>query len=1032
MNSPKSFDFYLLRSPLYPSKVLSQVNRLCTYLELGNYVSKFFDNPIALNALYFASSEVYEQFVNLKNENEYWKNEKLLLTLYKYICRMSSRPTPFGLLSGICCGDINSNKTHLLLSGEINTHIRYDEEFILKFSDILACQPEIKENIIFYTNTSISIKNNTITYIEFIDEENNRHFQWRRIQLNPLLTSVLECCEGGKNYNNIIGRLILLGVSKDKAENYINELISLKLLISDLEPVLTKEDSNRVLSKLKRYAFPSGSSPILFKLEDNIKLLTNLRKFYDMSDIRYQTENLLKFTVKNIFQVDSQILAISNHIEDSIVNQISKEIDEILVLNNNKEADDLKLFKSSFKKKYGEREIPLIDALDPEIGIGYGKPNNDLEELCPLLKGIINQQPHIRKEHLNNFVENIIEKNTIDKRTVARNIELNEIDLKPLMNGTQNINKNYPLTYSVLGNLLLEKQGEINKDNFKFNLLKAGGNSALQLMTRFSHLDNKLNSKQKTIAAFEEDQSNNKILAEIVFLPNRRAGNILTRPAHYQYEIPIITQGAVDSSHIIYLKDLYVKVRNDQIILTSHKLQKEIIPRLSSAHNFTYGMVIYRFLCDLQSQHSHMNVYWDWGALSTQRYLPRVTYKHLILSRAKWNLKQQKYNKIDNEAAIKAIKEDYNLPNRLLLIEGDNELLLDLCCPFGVEIFLKELAKKDISVCEFIYDSFDSALKDKNGDSFYNEILIPYKGDQLTTNTLILESPDFSIKREFPLGSEWLYIKLYSSERISDSLLESSIKNLVFELLNEKLIKKWFFVRYNDPDPHLRIRFNLNVENNHALQETIRYINKHIETYVSQNKVSKVLYDTYERELERYGFSNIENCESIFYLQSVLVVELLPFFKTEFGKNLRWLTAMKIIDEILTAFKLNLMEKIKLIEKIRDQFLVEFKNYKNLKFLLDKNYRENRKLILDFFHNQETSFADLNSLILKHKILISEHYLKCQSNVEYRIKKNEIVASLVHMFLNRIFSMKQREQEMAIYHFLLKFLISESKKNNPI
>jgi thiopeptide-type bacteriocin biosynthesis protein len=163
-----------------------------------------------------------------------------------------------------------------------------------------------------------------------------------------------------------------------------------------------------------------------------------------------------------------------------------------------------------------------------------------------------------------------------------------------------------------------------------------------------------------------------------------------------------------------------------------------------------------------------------------------------------------------------------------------------------------------------------------------------------------------------------------------------------------------------------------------------------------------------------------------------LVVELLPFFKTEFGKNLRWLTAMKIIDEILTAFKLNLMEKIKLIEKIRDQFLVEFKNYKNLKFLLDKNYRENRKLILDFFHNQETSFADLNSLILKHKILISEHYLKCQSNVEYRIKKNEIVASLVHMFLNRIFSMKQREQEMAIYHFLLKFLISESKKNNPI
>src|SRR5258706_6442737 len=50
--------------------------------------------------------------------------------------------------------------------------------------------------------------------------------------------------------------------------------------------------------------------------------------------------------------------------------------------------DPLRAFREAFVTRYEEREVPLLEALDEEIGIGVGSPDAAGSEAAPLLDGL--------------------------------------------------------------------------------------------------------------------------------------------------------------------------------------------------------------------------------------------------------------------------------------------------------------------------------------------------------------------------------------------------------------------------------------------------------------------------------------------------------------------------------------------------------------------------------------------------------------------------------------------------------------------
>ena len=69
------------------------------------------------------------------------------------------------------------------------------------------------------------------------------------------------------------------------------------------------------------------------------------------------------------------------------------------------------------------------------------------------------------------------------------------------------------------------------------------------------------------------------------------------------------------------------------------------------------------------------------------------------------------------------------------------------------------------------------------------------------------------MKRSFMPGDEWLYFKIYTGTKTADAILTNIIKPITEKLIKNNIIDQWFFIRYNDPKNHLRIRFHFNKQN---------------------------------------------------------------------------------------------------------------------------------------------------------------------------------------------------------------------------
>lgn len=275
------------------------------------------------------------------------------------------------------------------------------------------------------------------------------------------------------------------------------------------------------------------------------------------------------------------------------------------------------------------------------------------------------------------------------------------------------------------------------------------------------------------------------------------------------------------------------------------------------------------------------------------------------------------------------------------------------------------------------------------------------------------------VKRTFVPGDEWLFFKVYCGVKTCDELLVKKILPLAHSLMREKIIVRWFFIRYSDPDYHLRVRFLLGSteDTGYVISKTRRCLS----TYLKTNEVSKVVIDTYQREIERYGAKYIELSEQIFHAGSECVATILKNLKE--NSSLRWRAAFLIVDVLLSKLGLSLEKKKELIEKMSDSFLREFYfNIHNSKSLNDA-YRKKRTAVADIVSCLDTD--EMDSLMRK----CVNTYAKEVADIIGDIPIDKLnISSYLHMEMNRLFVNNNRLNEMVIYNYLTRYYKSEIAK----
>ncbi|MBP2618720.1 thiopeptide-type bacteriocin biosynthesis protein [Chryseobacterium jejuense] len=266
------------------------------------------------------------------------------------------------------------------------------------------------------------------------------------------------------------------------------------------------------------------------------------------------------------------------------------------------------------------------------------------------------------------------------------------------------------------------------------------------------------------------------------------------------------------------------------------------------------------------------------------------------------------------------------------------------------------------------------------------------------------------MKRKFIPGSEWLYVKIYTGVKTADIILEEAIIPLLQQLREESLIKKWFFIRYNDPRVHLRLRFELSDLKHFT--KVLSLVNAYLQEYRDSGEISEFIIDIYQREIERYGEATMEVAEFLFWKSSESILDDYLHFDDEE----KIMVTLFYVDKTLEYLDVSLHERLDWIKDNNIAFKQEFNADKKLNNQLDKKYRTFIINYLEFVESED--YIPFRAAILDN-IQESKEVLQHIKHDSTSIQS--FFSSVFHMHINRMFVSNQRLFEMIIYDYLFRY-----------
>lgn len=965
-----------------------------------------------LEAIYIASPSLHNACIKLTNKNEGKDKNKVYLSVAKYLSRMNSRCTPFGLFAGVSVIQWGQN-TNVVINSSIKRQTRLDMHFLCALAQKVAFSQPIRYQLKYFINSSYYILGNEVRYIEYFYQDGNRIHQISSIGYDYYIEKVISLTKEGLTFDKLVLAFIDNEINEEEASNFINQLIDTQFLVSELEPAITGNSFDiQILKILDSFSH----LPDIQFLRDELESIQTQLKSIDSNLVNSIEEyknitNMVKkldipFEENRLFQTDMNIQTqLNSSIDQRLKDDIYIALNCLLGLQKKEYNKNLLSFAERFYARYEHTEIPLQIALDTEIGIGY--PDETIGDFTPLIDGLTlsNDYSHCQTRQ-EEAQKKILLKLQENKYLNSYEIALQESDFDL----NHSLWENLPPSISVIFRVL---------SNNRILLESGGGSSACNILGRFAHLDKKIDQLINDVVVEEEYYNENVIFAEIIHLPESRTGNILLHPVFRKYEIPYLGKSSLDIPNQISLNDLYISVRDNHIYLRSKKFNKIIIPRLSNAHNYTNSTLpVYRFLCDLQNQGKITSVGFNWEEIvGQQKFRPRIRIKNAIIHLATWVL-----DRTDFESLLSANHEDsfidfcnkYRLPRYFVITDHDNELLIDTQNPLLIQMFLSTLKYRlSITLKEFIIDEA-TGIKDTKNQLVSNQLIATLIRKKSCFENIKLIPSISHIQRSFSIGSEWLYFKIYCGVKNADRILNESVRHLVEQAYQQQLIKKWFFIRYNDPDFHIRLRFNLKDKNQSG--ELINLFYSFISKMEDQGIIWKIQVDTYQRELERYGNYSIELVESLFCIDSFCVLSFLSETQGDEREHIRWIYAIKSIDSILNAFEYTLEQKRGLLKSLKEAFAQEFSMNQHLKIQIGNLYRNN-KVNIDSFPNKFPFLMNVLESKKENLNKVTKEIIALAKKGKLDVDMTSLLTSIIHMQINRIITSSPRLHELCIYDF---------------
>lgn len=422
---------------------------------------------------------------------------------------------------------------------------------------------------------------------------------------------------------------------------------------------------------------------------------------------------------------------------------------------------------------------------------------------------------------------------------------------------------------------------------------------------------------------------------------------------------------------------------------------------------------MFKFLNELRSQDNEIySVYFDFNLYpqSLLPYVPRLYLGDDILLHPAQILLVK--NKLDLQSFKKYLWETiekYSFTSKVSFNDSKGNLIIDLENEENVVSLFEKLKKSNqFYVSECLYDSFDPIVMDKN-NNFSHEFVVSIKNtDYISKKSRFNFSEQSNVELEnAPIVTNWLYFELYCN-----SYAENEVLRYIYDdIISKNKVEKFFFVRYNNPRNHLRVRFKTNSID----------IKENIISKINQLKVQSLILKyhilPYEKEVYRYGGRELMRLtEEIFNIDSNDI--LVNILKEDLDNDSILIVSILKLKQYLEFFDFSLDEMILFCEKNIIHFSQEFNLNSDLKKSFNKDFSRLKTVINRYNYNNFLNDTDF-------KIAVKESLEK--SN----LVKFDYIAALIHMSMNRIFDENQKTYEFRTY-YVAKCYLNQQKFTTKI
>jgi thiopeptide-type bacteriocin biosynthesis protein len=887
----ESIDWILVRTPLLP---------VTSYLELGDGIADLSD-PLVRRAVAAGSPSLLAAMERAER-SELSRRDigRMRAKLLRYRIRMSTRPTPYGLFAGVALARCGAATDLRVRATGSRTQTRPDMAWLMELAMAAEAKPAVRRRLEVFSHPLAVVRAGCVCLAERAPMSAGGPRLAVSVRATGVVLRALELARTRIPYPELAERLCRAtpSATPGKVDQLLDELWQQTLLLTELRPPLTTLNPARwIAERLER--IPEAA--------EEWKRLDAFLSAADAWDRSPHAESIERFRTllsragapqdgskQTPVQVDMAI-SVEGQIGNAVAAEAARAAELLLRLSPAPGGTgSLEGHRQAFFERYGHAEVPLLELLDPERGLPPATLHVHGGPAVDPVKAVRRARTLLR-----------LACTALHDR--QRVVVLDERCLTDLESGRATP-ATAPLSLDLSVLVAARSAAAIDRGDFKIVIgPNLGGMAAGRNLARFAGL---LAPDGPEVlarcAAAEQAHTEDCLWAEIVYLPpDPRLANVVIRPPVRSHEVTLAVSAGVPDSGVIPVNELVVGLEDGRFYVRWPAAGKRVV--FSSGHmlNPHGAPEVVRFLLDVSSDRRTVFNSFDWGPAEAFPYLPRAEAGRIVLRPAQWQVRKE-----DLAGGIDRWRETWDVPRHVCLSFGDNRLILDLeqapqVAELEAELKTQGHGEQPVILQE-VLPALDDAWLRGPGGHYYAELVVPLilrrgvsaraGAPSLAPSMARPASP--AAARSHPPGSDWLYVKLYGPRQHEDEVICGSMRTFAENAIASGLADAWFFIRFADPEPHLRVRF-------HGSPEQLRVrLFAHLCDWagglMSDGLSSRFVMDTYEQEVERFGGTEgMAAAETLFTADSLAAAALVGILRQKRWQHDQTTLLALSIDEML-------------------------------------------------------------------------------------------------------------------------------------